>query len=258
MNLYFKYMKVHFMSTMSYRKSFILLSIGQFFLPLTIMISIVLMFQRFGELKGWTLYEVALCYAVIHMAFSTAECFGRGFDSFSQMIRQGNFDRIMLRPRNTILQVFGSKFEFTRVGRLLQGLAVFVFATLNIQVDLTPFKLFVLVMMVLGGIVIFFGIYILGASLCFLTVEGLEVVNIFTDGGREMAQYPLNIYKKAVQKFFTFIIPFAIVNYYPLLYVLDKSDKIIYAFTPFLSILFIGPCILVWQLGVKHYKSTGS
>ena len=57
----------------------------------------------------------------------------------------------------------------------------------------------------------------------FWTIQGLEVANVFTDGGREMAQYPLNIYQKGVRIFFTFIIPFGCVNYLPLLFILDKA-----------------------------------
>ena len=48
----------------------------------------------------------------------------------------------------------------------------------------------------------FTGIFILAATLCFWTIQGLEVANIFTDGGREMAQYPLIIYQKWVTVFF--------------------------------------------------------
>lgn len=105
---------------MEYRTSFILLSIGQFFVPFLAFISIYLLFQRFSNIAGWSLYEVALCYSVIHIAFSLSNCFARGFDSFSSIIINSDFDRILLRPRSTIIQVMGSKFEFTRIGRLTQ------------------------------------------------------------------------------------------------------------------------------------------
>jgi ABC-2 type transport system permease protein len=246
------------MSQMSYRKSFILLTIGQFFVPFMTFISIVLLFQRFSNIQGWSLYEVALCYGIVNLAYSTSECFARGFDMFSNMIRTGSFDRIMLRPRGTILQVFGSKFEFTRLGRFIQSLAVLIFALVKLDLDYTPLKILTLILMVSCGVIIFTGIYIIGATLCFFTIDGVEIMNIFTDGGREMAKYPLGIYKKSVQKIFTFIIPFGVVNYYPLMFVLGKSNNLIYAFMPLYGIIFFIPCIWLWSFGVKHYKSTGS
>jgi ABC-2 type transport system permease protein len=260
MKLYFKYLKILLKSQMQYRASFWLLTFGQFFVPFSVFAGLYFMFQRFGNIRGWSFFEVALCFAVINMAFAMAECFVRGFDGFSNLVKGGDFDRVLVRPRTTVVQVLGSKFEFTRVGRLLQSVGVLVWAVLNLHIEWNIFKAVTLLLMILSGTFIFSGIFILAATLCFWTIEGLEVANIFTDGGREMAQYPLNIYKKWVTRFFTFIIPFGCVNYLPLMYILDrvKGNAILYMLTPFYGILFIVPCILLWSVGVKHYRSTGS
>lgn len=260
MKLYFKYMSILLRSQMEYRTSFILLSIGQFFVPFLIFVSLIMFFQRFPSIGGWSLYEVSLCYAVTHIAFSVTECFARGFDSFSSLVVNGDFDRILLRPRSTVLQVLGSKFEFTRVGRFIQSIIVLVFSLSNIKVSWDIYKVITLFLMIISGVFIFTGIYILGATLCFWTIEGLEVVNIFTDGGREVSQYPLSIYKDWIRKFFTFVIPFGVANYLPLMFILKKNgaSNIVYMFVPLAGLLFLIPCLIVWRFGVKHYKSTGS
>jgi ABC-2 type transport system permease protein len=259
MKLYSKYLKIHFMSQMTYKTSFILLSIGQFFVPFLIFLSMFFMFERFDHVKGWTFYEVALGYSIIHMGFSLSECFARGLDSFSSMVRTGDFDRLLVRPRPALIQVLGSKFEFTRVGRLLQSLLVMVIAISNLTLSFHVFHFGFLILMIISSVFIFTGIYMLGATLCFWTVEGIELINVFTDGGREMAQYPLSIYKKFVKIFFTYVIPFGAVNYYPLMLLLGKVPfKWIYSMMPLYGILFILPCIFIWSFGVKRYKSTGS
>lgn len=259
MRLYLQYLKILLKSALQYRVSFILLSIGQFFVPFSIFISMYFLFQRFEQIKGWTLYEVALCYAVIHIAFSLSECFFRGFDSFSSLIISGEFDRILVRPRSALIQILGSRFEFTRIGRLFQSFIVLVYAVYHLNLDWNYLKIITLIAMILSGVVIFGGIFILGATLTFWTIEGLEVINILTDGGREISQYPLNIYPNWVKNFLTFVIPFGTINYLPLLYVLDKTNKNnLYAFIPFIGMLFLIPCLLFWKLGIKHYKSTGS
>jgi ABC-2 type transport system permease protein len=222
MKLYFKYVTILFKSQLEYRTSFILLSIGQFFVPFLVFVSIFLLFKRFPNVGGWSLYEVALCYSVIHIGFSVSECFARGFDGFSSIVVNGDFDRILVRPRSTVLQVMGAKFEFSRVGRLSQSIIVMIFSLVNLQVAWNPFKLLTLVFMIFSGIFIFTGIYMLGATLCFWTIEGIEVINILTDGGREISQYPLSIYKEWIRKFFTYVIPFGTVNYLPLMFILDK------------------------------------
>jgi ABC-2 type transport system permease protein len=245
---------------MQYRTSFWLLSFGQFFIPFTVFAGLYFLFERFGQIKGWQFFEVALCFAVIHMAFSISECFARGFDAFSSLVVNGEFDRLLVRPRNTVVQVLGSKFEFTRFGRMLQSALVLIWALANLPIEWSFMKAITLFFMVASGVLIFTGIYIFAATMCFWTIQGLEVVNIFTDGGREMAQYPLNIYQKWISKFFTYVIPFGTVNYLPLLYLLGKTEgnDIFYMFTPVLGGLFILPCLLFWRMGVKHYRSTGS
>ncbi|MCT4598590.1 MAG: ABC-2 family transporter protein [Vallitalea sp.] len=261
MNLYFRYLKILFKSQLQYRASFLLICFGQFFIPFFVFAGIYFMFQRFDSIAGWQFFEIVLCFSIIHMAFSTSECFVRGFDLFSGLIINGEFDRILVRPRGTVIQVIGSKFEFTRIGRFLQSIAVFIWALFNLSIKWTIAKGITLFLMIISGIFVFSGIFILAATLCFWTIQGLEVVNIFTDGGREMSQYPLGIYKKWVKKFFTFVIPFGCVNYYPLMYLLDKnhhSNNTIYMLSPIFGILFIIPCLLVWKMGVRHYKSTGS
>jgi ABC-2 type transport system permease protein len=224
MRLYIKYIKTLLKAQMQHRISFWLLSFGQFFIPFSVFAAMYFLFERFGSIKGWTLYEVALCYSVIHIAFSISECCARGFDVFSGLVVRGEFDRILLRPRGTVLQVLGSRFEFTRVGRLMQGAAVFILAVSNLSIQWNITKVATLILMVVSGVFVFTGIFILAATLCFWTIQGIEVANIFTDGGREMSQYPLSIYKKWVTRFFTFIIPFGCVSYLPLMFVLNKVE----------------------------------
>jgi ABC-2 type transport system permease protein len=260
MSLYFKYLKILFKSQTQYRTSFWLLTVGQFFIPFSVFAGLYFLFARFGQLAGWSFYETALCYAVIHLAFAITECFVRGFDSFSTLVAGGDFDRLLVRPRSTVVQVLGSRFEFTRFGRMLQGAVVMVLALANLTIEWNVMKALTLVFMVIGGVFIFTGIYILGATLCFWTIQGLEVVNVFTDGGREMAQYPLHIYEKWVTVFFSFIIPFGFVSYRPLLYILGRADgsELWFMLMPLTGGLFLLPCLLVWRIGVRHYRSTGS
>ena len=260
MRLYFKYVKILIKSLAEYRMSFWLTLTAQFIKTTFSFFGIYLLFQRFGTLAGWSFAEIALCFAVVQMAFALSECFVRGFDVFKKLVITGDFDRLLLRPRGTVLQVLGTNFEFSRLGRIVQAIAVFIIALTLIDVDFTVLKGLTLVLMVISGFFIFSGLFILGACMCFFTTDSLEIVNIFTDGGREIAAYPLDIYSKGMKRFFTFIVPFGCFNYLPLMYILDKagSNSILYMLTPLLGILFIVPCLLLWNFGVKKYIGAGS
>lgn len=258
MKLYLKFFAIHLKSQMQYKVSFLLTVIGQILTSFSAFLAIYFMMNRFHTVNGFSAKEVFLCFGIILMSFSMAECFFRGFDAFSSTISNGEFDRIMVRPRNEMLLTLCSKIELTRVGRFVQALGVLIYSAVTSEIVWTKEKIFLLIFMIVSGIGLFSGLFIIYASLCFFTTEGLEFMNIFTDGGREFGTYPLSIYGKRVLKFFTFIVPMATVQYYPFMYLIGKSDNITLAFAPLSVIIFLIPCLILWKVGVKHYKSTGS
>jgi ABC-2 type transport system permease protein len=90
-----------------------------------------------------------------------------------------------------MLQVLGAKTEITRIARILLGAAALFIVIPRAEIDWSPLRIITLILMIAGGAAVFTGVFILGAAVCFYTLEGLEVINIFTDGGREPASYPL-------------------------------------------------------------------
>jgi len=243
---------------MQYKTSFFMSLIGQFLLAFTAFLGVYFMFGRFSSVGGFSYSEVLLCFAVMLTAFTLAECFVCGFDTFSTIISNGEFDRIMVRPRNEIFQVLASRMDFSRTGRLIQAVAMFIYAIPASGVCWSFDKILTVIFMLIGGFLTFSGLFIIYASLCFFTIEGLEFMNIFTDGSREFGKFPLNIYGDGVLKFLTYIVPIALFQYYPFLYLIGRTDNMVYMFLPLVGILFLIPCLVFWRIGVRHYKSTGS
>lgn len=258
MKLYLYYLKMHLKSKMQYKISFILSFISQIFVFFTYYFIIIALFQKFDNIKGFTIYEVLLTFAVIQFGFAINETFARGVDHFDRLIVQGEYDRILIRPRNLLLQVLGYEIDYTKICKVLQSIVVLVIAIINIDVIWDVNKVIILILMLISSILIFFGIFLIAASYCFVTVQGLEVRNVFTDGGKHMAQYPIGIFNKGFIWFFTFIIPYAFVNYYPLLYILDRSDNQLYMFSPLLVIIFLLISFIAFKMGSKRYTSVGS
>ncbi|MBP7401730.1 MAG: ABC-2 family transporter protein [Clostridia bacterium] len=258
MRLWMRYIGMILRSQMQYRLSSTLLFIAQFLSQLTLFLGGWLLFRRFGTLGGWTFYEVALFYSVMMVSFGIAEMVFRGFDVFSNLIRTGNFDRLMLRPQPLELQVLGSEFDWTRLGKLTQGGLALAVALSGLDIPWTFGRIAALVLSFLGGVGVFGGIMILVSTICFWTVQGVEVANLLTDGGRQMGQYPMTIYRDWFRRFFTYVVPLALVNHIPLRYVLARGGGPWSILAPVGAIVFILPCLAVWRIGVRHYKSTGS
>lgn len=258
MELYKKYFGIHFRSAMQYKVSFLLTTIGQFLVSFNIFLGIYFLFARFSSVKGYTYQEVMLCFAVNIMAYSVAEMFARGFDTFPSMINNGEFDRILVRPKGILLQILCSKIEFTRIGRMIQAIVMFTYGVKTSGVPWSVDKIITVCFMLIGGTALYSALFLLYAAVSFFTIEGIEVMNIVTDGAREYGKYPFDTYGKAVLKIVTYVVPFALFQYYPFLYLLGRNTNKVLIILPLASAFFYLPCYLFFQIGLKHYKSTGS
>ena len=258
MKLYFRYLSMLLKSQLQYRASFFMMSLGQFLVSFTTFLGVYFMFSRFQQVEGFTLPEVMLSFSVVLLAFSVTECFVRGFDVFPRLIRSGQLDRLLVRPRSLIFQVLTSQMEFSRVGRMLQAALMLAIAMPASGVSWTWDKLLTLVLMLIGGMGVFSALFVLYAGISFFTIEGLEFMNIFTDGSREFGRYPLSIYGDGVLKFFTYCVPIALFQYYPFLYLIGRSRQWGLMLLPLVGLLFILPCLAFFRFGLRRYQSTGS
>lgn len=259
MRLYFRYAAMHIRGQMQYKLDFLMTIFGQFTQVATSFLAIVLLFARFDSLAGYSFGEVALCYAATFMSFALAEIFARGYDRFSQQIIKGGFDRLLLRPRALFLQVLGADFD------LFRGMSKMIFASVVLAVAVgaletvwTPLRALTVALMIAGGGALMAGVFILSSTLCFFTIQGIEVVNIITDGGRQAASYPMSIYERWFRLFFTFVIPLTLVNYLPLQFVMGQTANPLYMLMPLAAGLFLFPAVGIWYLGARKYVSTGS
>lgn len=232
--------------------------IGQFLFSFSTFLGVYFMFSRFRSVNGFTLPEVLLCFSIVLTAFSLTELFARGFDTFPRLIQNGNFDRILLRPRNEIFQVLTANMEFARFGKIFQSLLMMAYAIPASGIVWTFDKVLTVVLMLIGGIAVFSALFVLYAAISFFTIEGLEFMNIFTDGGKEFGKYPLSVYGEGVLKFCTYIIPIALFQYYPFLYLIGRSENVGLMFLPLIGLLFMVPCYGFFRFGLRRYKSTGS
>jgi ABC-2 type transport system permease protein len=263
LGLYGRYLGISVRSQMQYRASFLMLGLGHFLVTGIEFATVWVLFDRFGSLRGWTLAEVGLFYGMIHTAFALSDAASRGFDLFGVMVKNGDFDRVLLRPRSSALQVAGQELTMRRVGRFAQGLLVLGWSAARLGVALTPGRILLVVATIVSAACLFFGILVLQATAAFWTVETLEMFNCFTYGGVQTAQYPIAIYRNWFRKFFTFVVPLAAVSYFPGLAVLGKADplgtsRLFQCLAPLAGPAFLCLSLLVWRIGVRHYQSTGS
>ena len=261
--LYLRLVRAQLRSQMQYKVSFVLALVGTFFLCVTEFGAVLVLFSRVPLLADWSLPEVALLYGLSGVCFATAELFAAALDNFQVHIVLGTFDRVLVRPRGALFQVISEDVALRRVGRIAQAALVFAFALQLLAIDWTFDKVAVVAVALASGTVIYFAIFVLGATFCFWTVQAKEATHVFTYGGDGLASYPLDIYRGSVRRFFTFVVPLAFVNYEPALYLLGRPDPlglpdVTRLLSPVAALAMAALARFGWRQGVRHYQSTGS
>ena len=167
MRLYLKYFEIHLKSAMQFKGSFITTLISQFLTSFTVFLGITFMFGRF-HLPG-----VILCYAIMLMGFSLSQLLASGFKVFDTMIANGQFDRILCRPRNEIFQVLAQRVDFVRLGMLFQAVVMLIYGLMTCPVDWDPLRVLTVILMIIGGFVLFSALFLLDGSIAFCTLQRL-------------------------------------------------------------------------------------
>lgn len=264
LRLYLRLLGTSILAQLQYPASFLMMALAQFLVTFIEFIGIWALFQKFDSIQGWTLGEVAFFYATVNIAFAFADALSPGFDAFGpEFVKTGNFDRVLLRPRTTILQLAGHQLAIRRIGRLTQGLVVLFFASQMLDFHWTLVSTLWFAWIILGGIAFFLGLFVLQATLAFWTVESLEIANTMTYGGVQAAQYPFTIYADWFRKLMTYVVPLATIAYFPVVGLLGKADPLgssllFQVFAPGLGLGFLLLSFGIFQIGVRHYTSTGS
>jgi ABC-2 type transport system permease protein len=262
--LFWKYVVASLRSQAQYPGSAVLLTVGNFLGTGVELVALFALFERFGNIDGWRLGEVALFYALVNLQFAIAELLSRGFDVLgTQLIRTGDFDRLLLRPRSVVLQLVAYEVRVSRLGRLAQAALVLWVASSSAPIRWTAGNVALFAWALGGGVALFIGLLVLQGTLAIFTVESLEVMNVLTYGGVQAGQYPLSIYGRWFRSLLLFGVPLGAVTYLPALAILGRSDPLgtpawLGAFAPAVGFAFLALALRIWRWGLGRYVSTGS
>jgi ABC-2 type transport system permease protein len=245
-----------------YRTSFVLQVLGVFLISFLDFAAILVIFDNVPQLGGWTVTEVALLYGIGGLAFAFAELAVGHLDGLPTLIRAGNFDLVLIRPRGSLYQVLAGDVRLRQLGKLVQATAVLVYALSSVQVDWTAARVVLIPMSVVSGAAIFSAIWVAAICLVFWAVEGREAVSAFTDAGGFMSQYPIDVFEQWLRRFVVFVVPVAFVAYVPATYILDKPNAVgapsfVGFLAPVVAVVAAVAAGFAWRFAVRHYRSAG-
>lgn len=250
-------------ATMTYRTSFLISLFGNGAGSLLDFVAIYIMFRHVNVLGGFTLPEIALLYGSCSASLGLADLLLGNTDRIGVRIRDGSLDTMLVRPVPVLAQVAADRFALRRLGRVVQGLGVLVWAVSVLDVQWTVGRVLLMPVMVVAGAAIFGAVMVAGAAFQFVAGDAAEVQNSFTYGGNTMLQYPPTVFGKELLRGVTFVVPLAFVNWLPALHVLGRPDPLglpgwLAYVSPLVAALVLVPASWAWRAGLRSYRSTGS
>lgn len=256
-SLYFSFAKASLKEMLIYRIDCIVGMISQIITQLVEIIFIWIVFQNTENLAGWNFKQILLLYGVTLISMGIADfCFDELYEVGPKYIRNGDFDKILLRPVHPLISIIGSSNEFTSLGYFFLGLAITILTLINLSIPITAILIFKIIFYSIIGASIIGAINTIFSISSFWTYKSNEIIWAFFRI-HTFSQYPIDIYNKFIKILITIILPFAFVAYYPTMAYLGLNNYMIYL-SPIIAIVLWIIAVFIWNLVLNKYRSTGT
>lgn len=258
------YTKMIMKSWFQYKVDAVLRSLAVFLREASAIAVIYFTLLKFDTLNGWNLYEMLFLNSLLYVTYGILIIFFTGLRDFGRTVRNGNFDRYILRPRGLLFQIiFANADWFAAIGHGGLGIVLFVFCAGKVGVVWNAGNILYYVLSIAGGVLIQGGIFLIFATLNIYLLETGALKDIFYWNMRKFSGYPLSIFHKAVQIGLIFVVPFAFVNYFPAQFLLRKADMEQYPEAFLYLTLPVGMALYLlaywfWRISLRAYKSSGN
>ena len=261
--LYLRSMSILMKCQLQYPVSFLLQTLAQLVMEGGEFMAVLLIVDRFDRLHQWTPGNLYFFFGLMSVSFYLTECFGRGVTgNFPSMVRSGQLDSLLLRPRGILTQVLCSAVDPRRITCIAVGVLALVLGSRMSMIAWTPLRVLAMSEAILMSILLILGLFLIEAVFCIFSVKSVELVNALTYGGRSACQYPVDIYPRPLRTLFTALVPFALTLHVPGAYILGKPLYGWPVWTVFVSPLsglaVFALMSLVFHRAILHYRSTGS
>jgi ABC-2 type transport system permease protein len=260
---YLQYWRINLLTLIEYRANFVMWFFFAIVYHGVALGALYVTMRQFPSMNGWDFRQMFFLYALWMTGHELHNTVFFTVVSVPEYVREGRFDRFLVRPLDTLFQVLTVPQQIVP-DALVLAVATLAFATSAAHVRVDWVFLTFVPLVVLGGALIDLGIS-LGVATCsfwFIRVDTLRWVVMSLE--QDFTRYPISIYTRGVRIVLTFVLPFAFMNYFPATYFLQKTDAGMYLnpavglLTPAIGLAWLAASYAFWLTGLRHYQGTGS
>ncbi len=218
--------------------------------------------RQFDSLAGWTFGQIAFLYALRLLAHAVWIVPGNQLELMDQAVRDGRFDRYLVRPLNPLLQVLTARTQVNVVGDVIVAVALFVVASRLVDFDFSPVHVAYLLLAVVGGALAEGAAFLAVSSLSFRYGRTWAAARLADTVYLSFGSYPTTIFGGAVSWALTWVVPVAFVAYVPASFLLDETAQLhvpgpVAALAPLVGALWFVAAYRYWRRQISRYTSAG-
>ena len=256
-SLYLSLLKISLKEILIYRIDCIAGVFSQLVVQAVSLIFIGIVFQNTEDIAGWNFKQILLLYGITRISIGIqGYCFDALYDIGPKYIRNGEFDKILLRPVHPLISIIGASKEFVSIADFFIGLGITMYMLYMLAIPVTVLLIIKILFFSIIGALIIGAISTIFSISSFWTYRSNEVIwsfyRMYT-----FTEYPIDIYNGFIKILITMILPFAFVAYYPTMNYLGLNDYMIYL-SPIVAIILWIVAIKLWNLALNKYRSTGT
>ena len=254
-NIYKECIKTAVARAMTYRLNFVLSLLITLGFNILFPLVTILIYRAGASFPGWDFYEVLLLQSIYTLSLGFATImFANVMWATMQHIREGSFEVVLLKPLNPLFFLVVTNFDPGSAGLILGGGFMFGFSLAHTGImSLAVIPQFLLLFA--AGFAVMAGLQLIMAATSFKWVGNSRIPEIF-DSVLAFGKYPVAIFPKAIQGLATFVIPVAMVGFFPASALLGRLDtNMTYAVIPCFLFLLLG--VRLYIANVKHYEGVG-
>ncbi|HEY9086044.1 MAG TPA: ABC-2 family transporter protein [Candidatus Tyrphobacter sp.] len=260
---YAQYWRINILTMLEYRANFIMWFAFTIVYHGVALGALYVTMRQFPSMNGWTFREMFFLYSLWMTGHELHNAVFFQIVSVPDFVREGRFDRFLVRPIDTLFQVL------TVPQQLLPDGLVLALTTLTIAIPVaglhaSPLLVLFVAMVVVGGALIDLGISLGVATLSFWFVRVDTLRWAVMSLEQDFTRYPISIYARGVRIVLAFVLPFAFMNYFPATFLLQKQESglglnpEIGLLTPAIGLGWFAISYVFWRRGLRHYQGTGS
>lgn len=217
--------------------------------------------HHFSSLNGWQMEEIALFYSIFLLGRAVAALIGAPLQQVPEMLREGSFDRFLVRPLPALFQVVTLPTQHvTQHFILAVGLAAMALPAA--PVEWSWGNVAVLAMGAVGAAAVQLAFLLIVGSTGFWFLQADDLRELIWDLISEFGRYPTAIFSRPLQ-WLLHILPAAFMAYYPAAWLLGRDDSLLptrvgAVLSPALALLWLALGLACWRAGLRRHSSTGS